>query len=55
VTKGTTVSRDADLFTQPDTLIQISLNTLDDEVVARLEPGATVAGARLAVLHGLAA
>jgi DNA repair photolyase len=55
VTKGTTVSRDADLFTHPDTLIQISLNTLDDEVLARLEPGATAAGARLAVLHGLAA
>jgi DNA repair photolyase len=54
VTKGTTVVRDADLLTRPGNLIQISLNTLDDDAIARLEPGAPSAAARLAALHELA-
>jgi DNA repair photolyase len=54
VTKGTTVVRDADLFRHPGTLIQISLNTLDDRAVARLEPGAPSAEERLRALHVLA-
>jgi DNA repair photolyase len=55
VTKGTTVVRDADLLTRPGSLIQVSLNTLDDDVIARLEPGAPPAAARLDALHDLAA
>jgi DNA repair photolyase len=54
VTKGTTVVRDADLFTRPGNLIQISLNTVDDDAVSRLEPGAPSAAARLDALHELA-
>ena len=49
VTKGTTVLRDADLFADPDTLIQVSLTSLDDDVLAGLEPGAPSPAARLAV------
>lgn len=55
VTKGTTVLRDADLFADPDTLIQVSLTSLDDDVLAGLEPGAPSPAARLAVVHELAA
>jgi DNA repair photolyase len=55
VTKGTTVVRDADLLTRRGCLIQISLNTLDGDVIARLEPGAPSAAARLDALHELAA
>lgn len=54
VTKGTTVVRDADLLRHPRRMIQISLNTLDEEAVARLEPGAPTAAARLGALHELA-
>ena len=54
VTKGTTVVRDADLLTRPGNLIQVSLNTVDDDAIARLEPGAPSAAARLAALHELA-
>jgi DNA repair photolyase len=54
VTKGTTVVRDADLLTRPGNLIQVSLNTLDDDAIARLEPGAPSAAARLDALHELA-
>jgi DNA repair photolyase len=54
VTKGTTVVRDADLLTRPGNLIQISLNTVDDDAIARLEPGAPSAAARLDALHELA-
>lgn len=55
VTKGTSVLRDADLFTHPLTSIQISVTTLDIATAARLEPGADPPAARLAVLHQLAA
>ena len=54
VTKGTTVVRDADLLTRPGNLIQVSLNTLDDDAIARLEPEAPSAAARLDALHELA-
>jgi DNA repair photolyase len=55
VTKGTTVVRDVDLFAHPDTLIQVSVTSLDGDVLARLEPGASSPSARLAVVHELAA
>ena len=55
VTKGTTVLRDIEFFGHPRTQIQISLSTLDEGAVGRLEPGAASAAARLAVLHELAA
>ena len=55
VTKGTSVLRDADSFTHPETLVQVSLISLDDDVLVRLEPGAPSPAARLAVVHGLAA
>jgi len=54
ITKGTTVVRDADLLTRPGNLIQVSLTTLDDRAIARLEPGAPPAAARLDALHELA-
>ena len=55
VTKGTTVTRDADLFRHPDTQIQVSLNTVDEAVIRRLEPGAASAADRLAAVNELAA
>jgi len=54
ITKGTTAVRDADLFTHPRTVIHISLSSLDEGVLARLEPGAPSADARLVALHELA-
>lgn len=54
VTKGTTVVRYADLFRHPATSIQISLNTLEDGAIARLELGAPTTDERLGALHALA-
>lgn len=53
VTKGTTVTRDADLLVHAIE-VQVSVNTLDEDAVARNEPGAPTAAARLAALHQLA-
>ncbi len=53
VTKGTCVVRDADLFMHPLSLIQVSVSMLDDDHVARLEPGADSPASRLAALHQL--
>lgn len=55
ITKGPAVVRDIDLFGAPETQIMVSLNSLDDEAIARLEPGAPTAAERLAALAELAA
>jgi hypothetical protein len=55
VTKGATVLRDVDLFlTYDHGEVQISLCSVDDDVVARLDPGAPSATERLAIIHRLA-
>jgi DNA repair photolyase len=55
VTKGVTVVRDIDLFVHHGVEIQISLCSVDEGALSRLEPGAPTAEARLAALHHLAA
>ena len=57
VTKGRTVCRDVDLLTAPAArcAVQISLCTVDESVLPRLEPGAPSAAERLEVVHTLAA
>jgi DNA repair photolyase len=55
VTKGTTVVRDIDLFARRGVEVHISLCTVDEDAVSRLEPGAPSAQSRLAALHHLAA
>jgi hypothetical protein len=55
VTKGRTVLRDVDLFVAADDAeVQVSLCSVDDETVARLDPGAPSATARIAIVHRLA-
>lgn len=55
VTKGTTVLRDVDLLAAfREARVQISLCSVDDDVVARLDPGAPSATERLALIHTLA-
>ena len=55
ITKGTTVLRDVDLLVQDGDRIQVqvSLCTLDEEALARLDVGAPTGAARLAVVDAL--
>lgn len=53
VTKGPTVLRDVDLFEA--CCIEVSLCSVDENVVRRLEPGAASPSARIETIHGLAA
>ena len=54
ITKGTDVLRDTELFRHPRTKIEISLCSLDEAALARIEPGAASPERRLATLHELA-
>jgi DNA repair photolyase len=51
ITRSLLVERDLDLFVDRDAFVAISLNTLDDGVTRRLEPGAPGAGDRRALLR----
>ena len=57
VTKGTTVARDADLFAAAGdrASVHVSLCSVDDAALRRLEPGAPSARARLALVRRLRA
>jgi DNA repair photolyase len=55
VTKGRTVLRDMDLFARmrDRCTVQISICSVDDEVLRRLDPGAPSGSERFAMLHAL--
>jgi DNA repair photolyase len=54
VTKGTTVLRDVDILRRHgDCKVQISISSVDDAVLRRLDPGAPSATERFALLHEL--
>ena len=55
VTKGATIQRDVDVLAQmTDVSVNVSLCSLDDRMLARLEPKAPPAGDRLAAIAALA-
>jgi hypothetical protein len=54
VTKGATVQRDVDLFAhRRGVAVQISLCSLDEDVLGRLDPGAPSGVERLSIVHAL--
>lgn len=54
ITKSCLVARDLELFAgRRDAFVAVSLNTLDDEVTRRLEPGASAASERRELLERL--
>ncbi len=54
VTKGATVLRDADILSSNRRAhVQVSLCSINDQTVARLDPGAPSASERLRVIHAL--
>lgn len=57
ITKSTTVLRDLDLLVAagPAAHVQVSLCSLDDDVLRRLEPGAPTAGERLDAIEAIRA
>lgn len=53
ITKGTTALRDRDLFCRGDALVTVSLSTVDEAALRRIDPKAPSAAARIALVHAL--